>query len=72
MAGASRDPDVQRIANLRRRLAALKQHAAARDETGKSAIARKGGLRGGPARAAQLGDDPRIWSLEMNRKRWGW
>jgi hypothetical protein len=70
--GASRDPAIQHRANMRRRLAALKQHSAARGEDGKSATARKGGLLGGPARAAQLGDDPRIWSLEMNRKRWRW
>jgi hypothetical protein len=71
--GRSPDPKVQRQANLRRRLAALRQHDAARDpETGKSAIAQKGGRIGGPRRAAQLGNDPRIWSLEMNGRRWGW
>lgn len=72
MPGASRDPLIQNRANLKRRLASLKQHAAARGDDGKSEIARRGGLIGGPARAAQFGDDPRIWSLEMNRKRWGW
>jgi hypothetical protein len=73
MAGASPDPEVARRANLKRRLATLRQHAAARDpDTGKSRIAQKGGLIGGPRRAAQLGDDLRIWSLEMNGRRWGW
>jgi hypothetical protein len=71
--GASRDPATARRANLKRRLASLRLHESARDpETGKSRIAVAGGRIGGPARAAQLGDDFRIWSLEMNRKRWGW
>jgi hypothetical protein len=73
MAGASPNQEIARRANLKRRLAALKQHAAARDpDTGKSRVARAGGLVGGPRRASQLGDDPRIWSLEMNGRRWGW
>jgi hypothetical protein len=72
MPGASRDEEIARRANLKRRLAALKQHAAARGDDGKSRIARAGGLIGGPRRAAQLGDDPRIWSLEMNLRRWRW
>lgn len=72
MSGASSDPQIVRRANLKRRLAALRQHSVARGEDGKSAVARKGGLIGGPVRAAQLGDDPRIWSLEMNGRRWGW
>ena len=71
MPGSSRDPEIARRANLKRRLAALKQHAAARDEYGRSIVARKGGLIGGPRRAEQFGDG-RVWSLEMNRRRWGW
>ena len=71
MPGASRDPNIARRANLKRRLAALKQHAAARGEDGKSELARRGGLIGGPRRAAQYGDF-RIWSLEMNSHRWNW
>jgi len=51
--GASRNLEVQRRAKLKRKLASLRQHQAARDEDGKSAVARKGGLIGGPARAAR-------------------
>ena len=69
MPGASRDPEIARRANLKRRLAALRQHAAARDESGKSSVARKGGLRGGATRAAQFGDG-RILALSLNLKRW--
>ena len=67
--GSSRDPEIARRANLKRRLAALRQHEAARDDTGKSAVARRGGLRGGAKRAAQFGDG-RILALALNLKRW--
>ncbi len=69
--GASPDPAIARRANLKRRLAALKQHAAARGEDGKSEVGRRGGLIGGPITASRMGD-PRIWGLEMNGRRWGW
>jgi hypothetical protein len=68
--GVSRDPKIAARANLARRLAALRQHQAARDELGRSIVARKGGLVGGPRRAAQFGDDPRIWSVAANLRRW--
>jgi len=42
--GRALDPEVQRVANMRRRLAMLERHSAARDpESGKSAIAVAGG-----------------------------
>jgi hypothetical protein len=68
--GASRDSLIQRRANLSRRLAALRQHATARDpETGRSRIARAGGLIGGVRRAEKFGD-ARALGLALNLKRW--
>ena len=64
------DPEQQRIANMRRRAAALAQHASQRDpETGKSKLATYAGHLGG-IRTAERHGSSRAWALRMNLKRW--
>ena len=59
------DPETQRIANMRRRAAALERHAAARDPlTGKSKLAVAAGRLGGRKTADRLGC-PSAWGLRM-------
>jgi len=69
MAKAS-DPETARIANLRRRAAALERHAAARDPlTGKSTIAVDAGRLGGRKTADRMGC-PSAWGLRLALRRW--
>ena len=68
--GQTRDPEQQRIANLRRRAAMLERHARARDSiTGKSALAVAAGKKGGRVTADRIGA-PSAWGLRMSLKRW--
>ena len=63
------DPETQRIANMRRRAAALERHAAARDPlTGKSTLAVEAGRLGGRKTADRLGC-PSAWGLRMALRR---
>jgi len=64
------DPEVQRIANLRRRAAALERHAAARDPlTGKSHLAVAAGRLGGLKTVERHGPGS-AWGLRMALCRW--
>jgi len=63
------DPETQRIANMRRRAAALERHAAARDPlTGKSMLAVAAGRLGGRKTADRMGC-PSAWGLRMALRR---
>ncbi len=62
------DPERQRIANLRRRLAMLRRHAAARLPDGRSAIAVAGGIAAGRLNVERFGD-PRAWGLALALRR---
>jgi len=67
------DPNGQRRrrANLRRKLALLKHHAAQRDPfTGKSVQAVRGGRAAWTKRVEAAGGDARIVGLEMALRRW--
>ena len=67
--GAAVDPERQRIANMRRRAAALERHYGARGPDGKSRLAMAAGRLGGQKTASRLGC-PRAWGLHMALKRW--
>jgi len=66
---AALDPEVARIANMRRRAAALERHARDRDpETGKSRLAVRAGRAGGQKTAEKHGC-PSAWGLRMALRR---
>ena len=69
MPSKTSDPETQRIANMRRRAAALERHAKARDPlTGKSTIAVAAGRLGGRKTADRMGC-PSAWGLRMALRR---
>ena len=57
--------DRERVRRFRLRLAALKRHAAARGEDGKSTLAVAAGKASGVSRE---GDE--VWGLELALRRW--
>jgi hypothetical protein len=67
--GRALDPEVQRVANMRRRAAMLARHARAVDpETGKSTIAVAAGRAGGQRTASRYGSSS-AWGLRMALRR---
>jgi hypothetical protein len=60
----------KKAANLKRRLATLRQHERARGPDGKSSIAQAGGRVGGRRRAGSFEGGPTAWGLAMALKRW--
>jgi len=67
--GAAPDPEVQRIANLRRRAAMLERHARARGPDGKSRLAVEAGRRGGQRTLERHGSGS-ARGLRMALRRW--
>lgn len=66
---AALDPEVARVANMRRRAAALERHARDRDpETGKSRLAVRAGHLGG-LRTVEKHGCPSAWGLRMALRR---
>ena len=62
--GAARDPEQQRVANLRRRAFMLERHAAARGPDGKSRLAVEAGRLGG-LRTVERHGPASAWGLRM-------
>ena len=60
----------QRLANLRRRLALLRHHAAQRGPDGKSQQAVRAGRLGGRKRADGHPGGPQAFGLELALRRW--
>jgi len=63
------DPEAARIANMRRRAAALERHARAKGPDGKSTLAVAAGRAGGRKTADRLGC-PSAWGLRLALRRW--
>ncbi len=63
--GGPASTDRERVRRLRLRLAALKRHAAARGEDGKSTLAVAAGKASGASREADT-----AWGLELALRRW--
>lgn len=66
---AALDPEVQRVANLRRRVAMLARHAAATGRDGKSTIAVAAGSLGGRRTVARH-ESGTLWGLRLALWRW--
>jgi hypothetical protein len=66
--GRALDPDVQHVANLKRRLYMLARHERERGPDGKSRLAVRAGKRGGQKTVERHGPGS-VWGLAMNLKR---